>query len=136
MLFFKPIACLLSLAALILPGAAPAQQSQPPNGPSSTAAVQQAERLLSAGQSDAAIKILTTVSGAESNDPQISHLLGLAYYQKADYARAIEQLSLAVKLKDEAGRQYRQDVQMLGLSHYLLGHIKEAIPYLEQVKNF
>jgi superkiller protein 3 len=25
---------------------------------------------------------------------------------------------------------------MLGLSHYLLGHIKEAIPYLEQVKNW
>src|SRR5262249_61884491 len=36
----------------------------------------------------------------------------------------------------EDSRQYRQDVQMLGLSHYLLGHIKEAVPYLEQVKNW
>ena len=136
MLSYKPSAYLLSLAALILPGSAPSQQSQAPNSQSSTAAIQQAERLLSTGQSDAAIKMLATISADESNDTQISHLLGLAYYQKADYARAIEQLLLAVKLKNESSRQYRQDVQMLGLSHYLVGHIKEAIPYLEQVKSW
>lgn len=136
MLFYKHSAYLLSLAALILTGSAPAQQSQAPNSQSSTAAIQQAERLLSTGQSDAAIKMLASISAGEPNDTQISHLLGLAYYQKADYARAIEQLLLAVKLKNESSRQYRQDVQMLGLSHYLVGHIKEAIPYLEQVKSW
>lgn len=80
--------------------------------------------------------MLTNLSGPEPTDKQICHLLGLAYYQKADYARAIEHFSLAVKLDTEAGRQYRQDVQMLGLSHYLAGHVKEAIPYLEQVKSW
>ena len=60
----------------------------------------------------------------------------MAYYQKNDYARAIEHLSIAVTKWPEDSAQYRQAVQMLGLSQYLLGHLKEAIPYLEQVGNW
>ena len=133
MLSFKPSAYLLLLT---LPCAARAQQDQSPKRQSNTAAIQQAESLLGSGRIDAAIKMLTTLSGAEANDTQISHLLGLAYYQKSDYTHAIEHLSLAVKLGTEGSRQYRQDVQMLGLSHYVAGHIKEAIPYLERVKSW
>ena len=99
-------------------------------------ATEQAESLLSAGKIDAAINILTGVSRTEANEGQISHLLGQAYYQKADYERALEQLAVSVKRAPEGSREHRQDVQMLGLSHYLLGHIKEAIPYLERVRNW
>jgi tetratricopeptide (TPR) repeat protein len=134
MLLFKPIAYLLLFAALIVPGAALAQQDQAPKSQPNIVAIQEAERLLAAGDNDAAIKILTTISEAESSGGLIRHLLGLAYYQKANYARAIDHLSMAVRLETDGNRQYRQDVQMLGLSHYLVGHIKEAIPYLEQVK--
>jgi tetratricopeptide (TPR) repeat protein len=63
----------------------------------------------------------------------VNHLLGLAYYQKSDYTRAIEHLTIALRGMPEESRPYRQGVQMLGLSQYLLGHLKEAIPYLEQV---
>jgi tetratricopeptide (TPR) repeat protein len=139
MLLLKLNARLLLLAALILPGSAPAQQNQPSRSPQTLAAIQEAEQLLSVGKSDAAIKILTTISGGSGAEPagsQINHLLGLAYYQKADYARAIDYLTSATKFETEGNKQYRQDVQMLGLSHYLLGHIKEAIPYLEQVKSW
>jgi len=95
--------------------------------------VAQAQALLRDGKIDAAIELLKPLPRLNSNDTAVSHLLGLAYYQKGDYGRAIEHLSIAVKQGPEGSPQYRQGVQMLGLSQYLLGHLKEAIPYLEQV---
>ena len=136
MLLPKIITFLLSGAALILAGDAPAQQDQPSAQKSNTAAIQQAEQLLNAGKSDEALRILANISVTESSNKDVRHLLGLAYYQKADYARAIEHLSIAVKIETEDNLRYRQDVQMLGVSHYLIGHVKEAIPYLEQVKKW
>jgi len=124
------------LAVLISPGAAQSEQDLSAGTQSGSPAIEQAESLLGAGKIDAAISILTGILKAPSNDPRISHLLGLAYYQKADYVRAVEHFSVATKRAPENSRQYKQDVQMLGLSHYLLGHIPEAIPYLEQVKTW
>ena len=126
----------LLLATMILPAAAQTEQVPSPKTQSAPSTIEQAEALLGAGKIDAAINMLTGISKAEPNETRISHLLGLAYYQKADYVRALGHLSDATRSTPESSRQYRQDVQMLGLSHYLLGHIKEAIPYLEQVKNW
>lgn len=126
----------LLVVPLILPAAAQTEQVLSAKTQSDSSAIEQAVSLLDAGKIDAAINALTAISQSESNEARISHLLGLAYYQKADYARAVGHLSVATKRAPESSRQYRQDVQMLGLSHYLLGHIKEAIPYLEQVKNW
>jgi len=127
---------LLLLGTLIQPATAQTGQVPSPKPQASSSAIEQAESLLSAGKIDDAISALTAISKAEPNETRISHLLGLAYYQKADYVRAIAHLSEASKNAVEGTRQYKQDVQMLGLSHYLLGHIKEAIPYLEQVKSW
>jgi tetratricopeptide (TPR) repeat protein len=127
---------LLLLALLTSPISAQTEQVLPAKPPSGSHSIEQAESLLGAGKIDAAITMLTAISQTESNEPRISHLLGLAYYQKADYVRALEYLSVATKRAPEGSRQYKQDVQMLGLSHYLLGHIKEAIPYLEQVSGW
>ena len=125
----------LFLLTLFVQSAA-GQTERDPSGKTQPNTVEQAESLLSNGKIDAAISLLSTVSRTASNESQIGHLLGMAYYQKADYERAVEQLSRAMKGSPEDSRQYRQDVQMLGLSHYLLGHIKEAIPYLEQVRSW
>jgi tetratricopeptide (TPR) repeat protein len=95
--------------------------------------VAQAQALLRGGKFDAAIDLLKSLPRSTSNDIAVRHLLGLAYYQKGDYVPAIEHLTIAVKQGLEGSPQYRQGVQMLGLSNYLLGHLKEAIPYLEQV---
>jgi len=133
---FKTAVCLVSFIALTLGSAFAQQQDPPAKGQPNTLTVERAESLLSAGKIDAAIDVLTAIPRSESNETQINHLLGLAYYQKADYTRAVGPLSIATKRAAEGSRQYKQDVQMLGLSHYLLGHIKEAIPYLEQVKNW
>ncbi|HXG92594.1 MAG TPA: tetratricopeptide repeat protein [Blastocatellia bacterium] len=100
------------------------------------ASIEKAQTLLSAGKADEAIAALTAIQKSESNATLINHLMGLAYYQKGDYTHAIEHLSIAVQKAPQGSSQYRQAVQLLGLSHYLLGHVKEAIPYLEQVKNW
>jgi len=122
------------LGALVLPGVAQTQRDLSIKADTNT--TEKAESLLSSGKIDEAITVLLTIPKSVSNESQISHLLGLAYYQKADYERSAEQLSIAVKRTTADSRQYRQDIQMLALSHYLLGHIKEAIPYLEQVKSW
>jgi tetratricopeptide (TPR) repeat protein len=111
-----------------------AKQSPPPQAASPI--ITQAQSLLSAGRTDAAIETLTAANRINPNDAQVNHLLGLAYYQKSDYARAIEHLSLSLKQTPATSPQYRQEVQALGLSHYLLGHLREALPYLEQLNSW
>lgn len=126
------------LLSELLAFAVAGQTGQPPTSApgSSSSLVAQAQALLSAGKTDAAIEALRSLPTSPSTDTTVNHLLGLAYYQKGDYARAIEHLSVAVKQRSEDSAQYRQGVQMLGLSQYLLGHLREAIPYLEQVGNW
>jgi len=126
----------LVVVTLVLSAAAQTEQVVPAKPEPGPSAIEQAESLLGEGKIDAAISVLTAIPRSESNETQISHLLGLAYYQKADYVRAVEHLSIAAKRATQGSRQYKQEVQMLGLSHFLLGHIKEAIPFLEQLKNW
>ena len=95
--------------------------------------VAQAESLLNAGKADAVIEMLSVASKTKLVDPQVKYLLGQAYYQKGDYAHSTEFLSMALKQLPADSQQYRRAVNMLALSHYLLGHLKDAIPFLEQV---
>jgi tetratricopeptide (TPR) repeat protein len=125
---------LMALFVLAVVGQTERQPTSEPG--SNPSLVAQAQALLSAGKIDAAIEMLRSLPTSSSTDTQVSHLLGLAYYQKSEYARAIEHLLIAVRQGPEESSQYRQGVQMLGLSQYLLGHLKEAIPYLEQVANW
>lgn len=130
---------LLSLSVLVLLAAtasAAQETTQAAKAQPAASVLEQAQALLGAGKTDAAINMLLAVPKPSPNEQQINLLLGLAYYQKNDYARAVEYFSAGVKQPLEASRLYQQAVQLLGLSHYFLGHIKEAIPYLEQVKNW
>jgi tetratricopeptide (TPR) repeat protein len=107
-----------------------------PVADSQTSGVAHAQALLGSGKTDEAIEVLRRIESSGLTDPLINHLLGIAYYQKADYLGAIERLSLLTKRADHSSRIYRQSVPLLGLSHYSLGQVKEAIPYLEQVVNW
>jgi tetratricopeptide (TPR) repeat protein len=124
---------LVTFFVLTVAGQTELQQTELGSNPPMVA---QAQALLSAGKIDAAIEMLRALSQSSSNDTVINHLLGQAYYQKSDHARAIEHLSIAVRQEQGNNRQYRQGVQMLGLSHYLLGRFKDAIPYLESVNKW
>ena len=121
-------------------GALAAQAQTAPRTPAQpttdSSIVTQAQSLIDAGQLDSAIEMLSVASRFKPNDAQVKYLLGLAYYRKTDYQRAVEHISLAVRQTPETSRQYREEVQILGLSHYMLGHIREAIPYLEQLSRW
>jgi tetratricopeptide (TPR) repeat protein len=114
-------------------GAAAQQPNTTAEVPAESSIVTQARNLLNTGETDLAIELLNAASGARPDDAQVRHLLGTAYYRKNDYPRAIEQLSAAIRQMSVNTRWYREEVQMLGLSHYLLGHIREALPYFEQL---
>ncbi len=92
----------------------------------------EARGLLDAGKTEAAIELLRNGSKNAPDKPEISYLLGLAYHQQRDYVHAVEHLSATIKAMPETDGDYRKAIQLLGISHYLLGHHREAIPYLEK----
>jgi tetratricopeptide (TPR) repeat protein len=134
---FGVLLCCLGLSPLAAAPRAAAQARRPPeaNTQAGASLVAQAQSLLNEGKVDAAIKVLLGARAAPG-DEQVNYLLGLAYYRKGDYARAIQHLSSAVPSAGVEGKEQRQGVQMLGLSHYMLGHAKEAVPYLEQLNRW
>jgi tetratricopeptide (TPR) repeat protein len=125
-----PICAWLLAVVFATAGQVNAVQSSKAQSPTGT--IEQAEALLRGGKIDSALGMLLTIEKSEPNQGQLNHLLGLAYYQKGDFARAVQYLAVALKFAPEGSQQHRQATQLLGLSHYLLGHVKEALPYLEQ----
>ena len=123
----------LLMGLFALTGASQTETQSASKLESKTPTVAQAQALVSVGKIDDALGMLRVLAKSSPNDTTINYLLGLAYYQKNDHLRAIEHLSMAVKQLPAGSPHYQQGVQMLGLSHYLLGHFKEAIPYLELV---
>jgi tetratricopeptide (TPR) repeat protein len=110
--------------ALLWPGWASAQ------APSDDPAISQARALIDQGKPALAIQKLRAIS--ETEDLRVRHLLGVAYYQVNEYARAVEQLEPTVNRFPAASLERREATQILGLSQYLTGHIAESIPFLEQ----
>jgi tetratricopeptide (TPR) repeat protein len=117
---------LLALGAL----AQGTAQSPPPAAPTPA---EQAGTLLKEGKNEAALALLNPAVAARPGDLTLRFLTGQAHYQKNDYATAISVLSPLAKPVTPEPPHYRQTVQMLAMSHYLLGHLAESIPYLEQV---
>jgi superkiller protein 3 len=108
-----------------------AQLDRGPSKGQRSQTVENARRLLQAGKTDAAIELLTSASKV-SDQPEVSYLLGLAYHQKRDYIHAVEHLSATIKTMPDTDGDYRQAIQLLGISQYLLGQHREAIPSLEK----
>jgi tetratricopeptide (TPR) repeat protein len=126
------LACLLGTLITWGQGAARTTSQIPVN----TSTITQAQSLLEAGKVDTAIEVLNAASRLKPNDAQVKHLLGVAYYRKGDYQHAVEHLSVAIRQTPQNSRQYKEEVHILGLSHFLMGHIREALPYLEQLSQW
>jgi tetratricopeptide (TPR) repeat protein len=92
----------------------------------------EARALLDAGRYDEVIKKLSGVASSADENTEISYLLGISWYQKRDYQRAVELLRPVVRQERETTREYQESVLALGLSHYLLGHLAESVPLLEK----
>ena len=102
------------------------------NAQTTPVALAEARALINDGNAAAAIEKLKPL--AASNETGVAHLLGVAYYHAGDHARAIAQLTPIIEALPEDSIQRREAVQILGLSHYLAGHIPEAVPFLEQTR--
>jgi predicted Zn-dependent protease len=71
------------------------------------------------------------LAGLDPEQPEVAYLAGLLHYRAREYPAAIEALTKAVK-SPESSVTYKEAVQMLGLSCYLSGRLKDAIPWLEK----
>ncbi|MBO0911694.1 MAG: tetratricopeptide repeat protein [Acidobacteria bacterium] len=86
-------------------------------------------QLLEQGKYDEAVSELQQLSSSRPAPKALSHELGAAYYRKGDYVHAVDSLKLAV----EEDPQDNEAIQLLGLSYYLAGKPRDAIPLLEKV---
>jgi tetratricopeptide (TPR) repeat protein len=95
----------------------------------------EARVLINAGKPREAVAVLEKAQqGGEAATPELTHLLGVAYYHADDYARAIDLLTPVVDRLPEGSVERREAVQVLGLSLFLSGRFAEAIPRLEATR--
>jgi tetratricopeptide (TPR) repeat protein len=92
-----------------------------------------ARALINAGKPREAAAMLEKARGADSA-PELTQLLGVAYYHADDYARAIDVLTPVVERLPQDSIERREAVQVLGLSLYLSGRYAEAVPRLEATR--
>lgn len=111
--------------------------AQPPVAPQAPtvgvrAVLADARTLIDAGQPSAAIDKLRALD--DRANPLVAELLGVAYYHANDAPRAIAELTPIVQRLEPGSLERREAVQVLGLSHFLAGHLTESIPYLEEIR--
>ena len=92
-----------------------------------------AQTLLKNGDASGAIKILQTSLQKSPNSERLNYEIGRVYYVQGNYLRAVESLSVSYNKLPESSPEYKLAVRMLGLSHYLLGHLSDAIPFMEKI---
>lgn len=97
-----------------------------------TTTLTEARQLIATGQAAVAISKLQSLS--PPREARVTQLLGVAFYNANDYVHAIEQFNQVITTLPKDAPAWRETVQLLGLSHYILGHLAEAVPLLEQTR--
>jgi tetratricopeptide (TPR) repeat protein len=106
-----------------------AQQTPNPSLPENE--LGRAQALIEQGKIDQAITLLNSLTLKDPKMQGLEGKLGKAYYEKRDYQQAIAHLEIALQQNAQDG----ESIQLLGLSHYLQGHLQQAIPLLEKVQS-
>jgi tetratricopeptide (TPR) repeat protein len=88
----------------------------------------EARALLNQGQAKDAIAKLQALP----SNPRTQQLLGVAYFRTNDYVKAIATLTPIYDALPKESAERRETMQSLGMAHYVLGHMAEAVPFLEQ----
>jgi tetratricopeptide (TPR) repeat protein len=135
----RRIICFLLLPLLAVAGSKAQTPLVQPDKQSRVAASQnptpdfaEPRRLMAQGRFDDAIAELQRLAALNPPPKGVAHELGVAYYKKSDYPKAIESLKTATA--EDPGDN--EAVQLLGLSYYLSGRAGEAIPLLEKVQTW
>src|SRR4051812_33456066 len=122
----------LSLLVLLSFSTISAQDKAAPASDATARLLLQAQTLIEQNKPDEAITLLRGADKTVLNEAEIAYFLGVAYHLKQDYVHAVQQLSAALKQIPQTDVKYRNAVKILALSHYVLGHPADAIPYLEE----
>src|SRR5262249_25102914 len=96
------------------------------------AAVAAARQLIDQGRPGDAVKTLSSWP----SDPHVRQAIGVAYYHANEPLRAIDALQTVLDALPPDSPERRETIQVLGLSHYLAGHVAQSIPFLEQTRAF
>jgi tetratricopeptide (TPR) repeat protein len=121
----------VTLLALLGGSPARAQDTRPR---SAEAVLAEARDLINQDKPRAAIDELTALPDQGRLD--VAQLLGVAYYHADDYTRALAQLGPLVPRLPEGSTERREAVQVLGLCSFLTGHFAEAVPLLEETRQW
>ena len=127
-------ACAVLPAESQVPQAAPRQDGSN-RGISSApreASIEQAARLMQQGKNDEALQLLESIAAAEPSRRGIARQIGIAYYRKSDFLKAVASFKKAL----EEDPSDSEAVQLMGLSYYLAGRPAEAIGPLEKVQTW
>src|SRR5260370_20919271 len=89
-----------------------------------------ARRLSQEGKFDEALAKLEAVALKEPDLKGLAHEMGVTYYKKSDYLKAVASFKKA--LEENPGDN--EAIQLMGLSYYLAGRPAEAIAPLEKVQ--
>jgi tetratricopeptide (TPR) repeat protein len=127
----KPLAFILFVHLAQSP-AAPTQQTQQLEAAPAATPFAEIDRLLEKGKYDEAITQLEAMQNQTPPLKGLAHELGVAYYKKNDFPKAIVSLQKALAENPEDD----EATQLLGLSLYLGGKPSEAIPYLQKVQSW
>lgn len=95
--------------------------------------IAQARQLIKLGKPDEAVKLLQELEGKEPYNATINFWMGKSFYQQGKYQETIGKLTVSSPKLEKTTAEYKESVQMLGLSHYVLGHLAESIPFFEQI---
>lgn len=96
-------------------------------------AITSAQNLLAKGDSINATNILQAALQTNPENERLNFWLGKAFYAQGNYRKTIESLNPAFEKLPKNSPETAQAVQMLGLSHYILGQLADAIPFFEKL---
>jgi tetratricopeptide (TPR) repeat protein len=95
--------------------------------------ISQADGLVKRGQVPEAITLILAAAQKAPNNADFNFWLGKSYYRQGKYQIAVERLMTIVERLEKGSQRYKDAVRMLGMSQYVLGHLTDAIPFLELI---
>src|SRR6185436_18900960 len=87
--------------------------------------------LISSGQPSKALEKLQSLP---QDDARVKYLKGVAFYHLDDPVKAIDALAPVAHQLPEGSVERKEAVQVLALSYYMAGRLKDALPLLEETR--